>query len=227
VLDGPAARRWLTSGRAASRLVAGVTFVLAFVVLDRAADASFAAHMTQHMLLVVVLAPAVVLGFAPEHAPRAMTGASFALLAAFSQTLALAIWHVPAVFDAADEHVLLHVAEHATLVVTAMAAWWVILCSPAGSPTRFALCVAAAGPMMLLGVLLTFAATPWYAVYTSAHSTSHALVDQQAGGAIMWGPAGLAYVIAAGWIVAQAIVRDEQLTLTPPVERVERVESPQ
>jgi putative membrane protein len=198
--------------RTAARVLAIVTFVVAFGVLDGPADSGFAAHMTQHMLLMVVLAPALVIGWGPRRSLPGTARLSFALAAVVGQAAALIVWHVPAVFEAAEAHTLLHACEHLTLLATAAAAWWVILASPLGAPERFAACVGAAAPMLLLGALLTLANAPWYSSH--ATSASRALVDQQAGGAIMWGPAGVAYVVAASWIVAQAIVRDERFA--PP-----------
>jgi putative membrane protein len=194
-------------GSSVARLLAIAAFAVAFVGLDRSATRSFSAHMTQHMAIVVVLAPLLVIGWRPHEAPRWMRGAAFAGAAAAGQIAALAIWHIPVIFDEAEAHVPLHAFEHLTLLVTATAAWWVILASPVGTATRFAVCVAVAGPMLLVGVWLTLTSTLWYSAYATH------LTDQQVGGAIMWGPAGLAYVVAAGWLVGHAIVEDERLTL--------------
>ena len=195
-------------GRAIARILAIVGFAVAFVALDTAARDNFAVHMTQHMTLIVVLAPLIVLGWAPRRLPRWTSGVGFALLAVGAQTLALIAWHVPAVSDANAAHAPLHAVEHLTLFATSVAAWWVILASPAGTGVRFAACAATAAPMLLLGALLTFAPNPWYAGAT--------LVEQQTGGAVMWGPAGLAYVVAAAWIVASAIVADERFAARGP-----------
>jgi len=189
--------------RETARILAIAGFVVAFAGLDEAAHANFAVHMTQHMVLMVVVAPLAVLGWAPPTLPRWTAGLGFALLAVGAQTVALVVWHVPAVFDAAATHAPLHAGEHALLFATSVAAWWVILASPAGLGVRFAVCAAAAAPMLLLGALLAFAPSPWYAGAT--------LVEQQTGGAVMWGPAGLAYVVAAAWLVASAIFADERL----------------
>ena len=198
-------------GRTVARFLAIAIFAVAFAGLDAPARNSFAVHMTQHMTLVVVLAPLLVLGWAPTRVPRWARGVAFALLAVGAHVAALVLWHVPAVFDAAEAHAPLHVLEHVTLLGTAVLAWWVILASPVGTPVRFAACVASAAPMLLLGALLTFAPHPWYASYSGVGHTLSPLVDQQTGGAIMWGPAGLAYVIAAAWLVASAITNDARL----------------
>ncbi len=59
-------------------------------------------------------------------------------------------------------------------------------------------------PATALGILMTLAATTWYAPY--GHGAT-ALRDQQVAGAIMWGFGGVATVVAAaglfaGWLAA-------------------------
>ncbi len=202
-------------GRALARVVAIASFATAFVVLDNASRTSFAVHMTQHMVLMVVLAPAVVLGWPLQNPPAIMRSHAFAPLAVLAQTAALVVWHLPPVFDAAEANTALHVVEHLVLFGTALATWWVILKSPESAAVRFAVCTAAAAPMLLLGVLLTFSPTVWYSAYAVQHGLSP-LVDQQTGGAVMWGPAGIAYVVAAAWIVAHAITTDERFASSRP-----------
>jgi putative membrane protein len=194
--------------RTAARLLAIGTFAVVFAGFDTASSRSFALHMTQHTLLMVVLAPLIVLGWAPQPAPSWMRGRSFAAGAVVAQIAALVLWHIPAVFDGAAAHVPLHAVEHLTLIAAAIATWWVILASPVAPPTRFAVCAVVAASMLLLGIALTFAPTPWYAVDAAN------LSDQQLGGALMWGPGGLAYVVAAGWLIGRAIVDDERLVLS-------------
>jgi len=195
--------------RVLARIAAIASFALGFVVLDDASRTSFAIHMTQHMVLMVVLAPAIVIGWPLRNPPRFMRSRAFAPLAVAAQTAALVVWHLPSVFDAAQRNMLLHICEHLALFVTALATWWVIIASDEGAATRFAVCATSAAPMLLLGALLTFSPTVWYSAYAVQHGLSP-LVDQQTGGAVMWGPAGIAYVVAAAWIVARAIAVDER-----------------
>jgi putative membrane protein len=201
-------------GRSVARLLAVAVFAVAFVGLDGPARESFAVHMTQHMTLVVVLAPLLVLSWSPRRLPRWTGTVVFALVVVVLQTAMLVLWHVPVVFDAAAAHTPLHVLEHLTLLGSALLGWWVILAAPFGTPVRFAACAAAAAPMLFLGVLLTFASHPWYTSYESTGHLLAPLVDQQTGGAIMWGPAGLAYVVAAAWLVGSALAHDERLLTT-------------
>jgi putative membrane protein len=199
--------------RVLARIAAIASFAVAFVALEDASRTSFAIHMTQHMVLMVVLAPLVVIGWPLHHPPKLLRSHAFAPVAVLSQTAALVVWHIPAVFDAAEANTALHIVEHLVLFATALGTWWVIIASPESAAIRFAVCTAAAAPMLLLGALLTFAPTVWYSAYAGQHGLSP-IVDQQTGGAVMWGPAGIAYVIAAAWIVAQAITSDERFAPT-------------
>jgi putative membrane protein len=202
-------------GRALARIAAIATFAIAFGVLENATRTSFALHMTQHMLLMVVLAPLVVIGWPLRNPPKFMRSRAFAPLAVIAGTAALIVWHLPPVFDAAESNTALHVVEHIVLFVTALATWWVIIASPESAAVRFVVCAAVAAPMLLLGVLLTFSPTVWYSAYAVQHGLSP-IVDQQTGGAVMWGPAGIAYVVAAAWIVARAITVDERFAASRP-----------
>src|SRR2546423_4580136 len=180
------------------------------VGLEPWADRVLSAHMAQHLLLMVVVAPLAVVAWRLPRVPSWARGGAFATVAVAAQTLALVVWHVPGAFEAAQTHAPLHVLEHASLLVTAAAAWWVILSGNIASVgVRFATCLSSAAPMMLLGALMTLAPDPWYSSYATAHSSLSPLADQQTAGALMWGPAGIAYVIAAAWLVAAGIRDDE------------------
>ncbi len=186
-----------------------VTFAIAIVGLEPWTDRVLSAHMAQHLLLMVVVAPLAVLAWPLRRMPAWAAGGAFAALAVALETVALAVWHLPGPYEAAQAHVPLHVVEHATLLGTAAVAWWVILASPASIGVRFATCIASAAPMMLLGALMTLAPDPWYSSYATADSSLSPLADQQTAGALMWGPAGIAYVIAAAWLVA-SVIRDDE-----------------
>jgi putative membrane protein len=191
-------------------------------------------HMVQHVLLVLVAAPMLVLG-APlvpmtlavpvswrrgvrswgrtpwlRWVGRLMQRPLFAWVVSVA---ALWAWHAPPLYDAAVRNQTLHALEHLTFLATAILFWWVAL-----RPARTA--VLAGGLQVLyvftagvqsgaLGAALTFAGSPLYQSY--AHTATAwgltPLQDQQLAGLIMWIPAGLVYVVAAGalfvrWLMA-------------------------
>ncbi|HYL52312.1 MAG TPA: cytochrome c oxidase assembly protein [Acidimicrobiia bacterium] len=197
-------------GQRLAGAAAVVMFALAIVGMEPWSDRVLSAHMVQHLLLMVVVAPLAVVAWPVRRAPAWARGSAFAASVVAIQTIALLVWHLPGPYDAAEAHAPLHVLEHASLLLTAAAAWWVILTwREASIGVRFATCVGSAAPMMLLGVLMTFARAPWYPSYANAHGSLSPLADQQTAGALMWGPAGIAYVIAAAWLVA-SVVRDDE-----------------
>ena len=178
--------------------------------LDQWAARSFAAHMLQHEVVMLVAAPWLVAGrplavFAwampralrmrlasltgspsVRAAWRALTGLGGATAL---QLAALFVWHVPRFFDLAATHRGWHALQHATFLATALAFWWAVRAST-GDAARVRAIVALFVTMLAtgaLGALLTFSPTPWYAT----------LGVPPFGGLLMWVPGGTAYLVAA------------------------------
>lgn len=203
-----------------------LTLLVALVSpLDALGDALFSAHMTQHLLLILVAAPLLVLGepvlpmlwalptAARRHGARWWRRAS--VLPALAHALshpslawavhvgALFFWHIPAPYTWALRHDAVHAVEHASLLGTAMLFWSAAL-DPTGrrrlSYGMGILYVSTAGMLMgALGAILTFARSPWYVAHLTTTASWHLtpLEDQQLAGVIMWVPAGLVYLVAA------------------------------
>lgn len=191
-------------------------------------------HMVQHVLLVLVAAPLIVLG-APlvpmtlalppswrrkirrwgrigwvRRTGRLLTRPPVAWVLSVG---ALWAWHAPLLYDAAVRNEGMHALEHLSFLATAILFWWVALRPGARHrlPGGFeVLYVFTAGIQSgALGALLTFAGSPLYPAYarTVAGWGLTPLQDQQLAGLIMWIPAGLVYVVAAGalfvrWLLA-------------------------
>jgi putative membrane protein len=205
-----------------------LTLVLALSSpLDTATATIFSAHMIQHVLLVAVAPPLILLGLPTTvflngvprgwrrplaTLPHRIPGLAVLLGVLTMPAVAWLVhagtlwaWHIPWLYDAAVQNERLHAVEHATFVITAFLYWWTIV--PAGAHTRNAL-----GPAMgilsvfamgmqsaALGIILTFWSTPIYPVYVGRSELWHisALSDQRLAGLIMWIPAGSVYVVAA------------------------------
>ena len=188
-------------------------------------------HMTQHMLLMYVAAPLLVLG-APfptllwalptrarlrlqrrwQKFHRAVASDLWALwlgLAAAVQAILLWVWHLPALYDAAVGDQLVHVAEHASFLFPSIAFWWVV--TGVVRRTRFGASVLAIFiakfPGLFLGVGMTLALRPWYPSYGEGAA---ALRDQQGAGVVMWVGGGMIATVAGlvvFWHWMQALER--------------------
>jgi putative membrane protein len=190
--------------------------------LDPLGSRYFSAHMVQHEMLMLVTAPLMVLArplaaWAWAFSPARRRGIGVALrtrwwsatwrfitdpLAAWTaHALALWVWHVPALFEAAVGHEGIHALQHASFLATALLFWWAVLGRDARSRQGSGAALAYLFTTMLhtsaLGALLTLAETPWYPRY--------GLADQQLGGLLMWVPGAAAYIAAALMIVARLL----------------------
>jgi putative membrane protein len=200
--------------------------------LDTLGDRLFSAHMVQHEVLMVVSAPLMVLarplaawtwafpsrwrqriGRAVQaRAWAAAWGAITEPIAAWAlHALALWLWHVPRLFDAALDHEPVHALQHASFLGTALLFWWAVIGRDARSRKGSGVALASLFTTMMhtsaLGALLTFAPAPWYLHYagTTQAFGLDPLADQQLGGLVMWVPGGVAYVVAALAIVARLL----------------------
>jgi putative membrane protein len=200
----------------------GTLALALFSPIDEWAERSFAVHMVQHELLMVVAAPLIVLGrpletFAWSAPAVARLGALQALWRSLTSpvgawsvhALAIWIWHVPALFELALNIAGWHVAQHVSFFVSALAFWWVVFAPQ--SRTAGAWAIANLFTTMLhtsaLGALLTFAPSAWYPLGEAPPLRMTPLEDQQLGGLVMWVPGGFTYMIAGlalvrRWLVA-------------------------
>lgn len=223
-----------------SAFAAGLlTLVVALVSpLDAMGDMLFSAHMVQHLLLVLVAAPLLVLGkpalpalwsFPATARRRAghwwihatMTRRITSTLmspgvAWMLHTADLLFWHMPTPYDWTLRSESIHALEHASFVGTAVLFWWAVL-QPTGrrrlSYGMSVLYVSAAGMVMsALAAILVFAPSPWYAGYLTTTAEWHLtpLQDQQLGGLMMWIPASVVYLGAACWFFVQWIGPDSE-----------------
>ncbi len=213
------ARRWPAARSAA--FVAGVAVVLVALQsgLDAYDERLLSAHMLQHVLLLMVAPPLLLLGAPVLLALRALPPAQRPGLAAllararkFARPLVcLAVFtvvvvgfHLPPLFDAAVRHPLLHACEHAAFLTAGLFLWWPLSdADPVpsqrlGSLGRIFYMLVAMVPEDLIGAYLNRANTVVYAPYAaSAHALGiSAVLNQQQAGAIMW--VGSSCIMAAG-----------------------------
>jgi putative membrane protein len=203
-----------------------LTIVLALdSPLDGYASKLFWAHMLQHVLLLTIAPPLVLLGrpwprmwrALPLHtrarvgralarsrfaAPlRALTGPRPAWLL-FNATVVL--WHLPVAYNATLTSGWVHQLEHAMFFFTGLL-FWARVIDPGPLrprlqwPARVAYALGAMSVGWALAIALVLAPHPLYAHYAAlAHRPGgiSAMTDQQLAAGVMWVPGSLSYTVA-------------------------------
>jgi putative membrane protein len=148
--------------------------------VDSLADDLFFMHMIQHMLLLDVVPILAILGLTKvilrpvtrtvsemERQAGPLAHPAFALILYVAVIWA---WHIPAAYDLALRHPVVHVLEHMSFVVAGSLYWWHLL-----SPIRARMRLGGMGPVIymattklfvgVLGMGLAFAPVALYSYY--------------------------------------------------------------
>ena len=208
------------------------------------------AHMLQHMVLMMVAPPLVLLGAPlipmvrglPVFAAREFAGPflNWPLAGRIGRTLthpvsalllmgvAMFAWHTPALYELALRSPAWHQVEHACFFVTSLIFWWPVV-QPWPSKAQWPRW--AMVPYLLiadlqntvLSAILVFSDRVLYPSYSATPRLFgfSALEDQIAAGAIMWVVGSLAFVVPAMVIAVQCLSRKPSQESTTPVRRRE------
>ena len=164
------------------------------------------AHMVQHLLLMLVAAPLVLLGMGLQR--PAVLHPAFCWVAG---TLTVIVWHVPVVFELALQSPFLHVIEHASFFFAGILFWWPVI-SP-GIEARWSVPLYlffATLPCDALSAFLTFCGHVVYPHYLSCirNVRLSPLDDQALAGALMWVTVTFAYLVPALIVTARLLANE-------------------
>lgn len=167
------------------------------------AASSFTGHMVQHLLMIVVAAPLLVLArpvatvlarWSPQwlrssvHRRASSWWRGVGPLFAPALFLAtLYVTHLTGIYDAALGNRVVHDLEHAAYLTAAIALWAVVTAGGrTGAPRRVGAVFGVIGGSALLGVVLLSASTPLVPTYARELGVNAALDDQRAAASLMW-----------------------------------------
>jgi putative membrane protein len=212
--------------------------------LELAASSVFTAHMVQHLLLMLVVAPLLVCGrpvlvlgqamplrgrrlfvrVRSRPSVRAAREVLFHPVSAWAIGVAvLWAWHLPALYEVALRRDALHGVEHASLIATAALVWALALGRarrPLAIPAASGLLLATALQSGALGAVLALAQRPLYPIHASVAPSwgLTPLEDQQLAGGLMWVPPGIVYTVVIAALLAHWLgsleVRDRERAAT-------------
>lgn len=197
-------------------------------------------HMVQHMVLMNLAAPLIVLGAPvrtmlwalptperqiPGHArrwleqrariPRYLFWQPITLWLLYA--LVMWVWHLPRLYEAALRHDLVHDLQH-LMFFAVSCLFWRVLFDPIG---RLRMSQGAAVLYLfltslhatILGVFMALAPTLWYPTYAGRTEPwgLSALGDQQLAGYIMWMPACMMYALVAAVLFARWLAEEHNV----------------
>jgi putative membrane protein len=230
VRRGPSALRAAEAPvwRLCSMLAALLTAIIALVSpVDGLADQLFLMHMVQHMLLLDLVPILAILSLTKvilrpvTRAVRELERSAGAIAhPAFAVVLYIAViwaWHIPAAYDLALRHPVIHVAEHVSFLAAGSLYWWHLL-----SPIRARMRLDGMGPVVYmastklfvgaLGMGLAFAPSALYPYYVH-HARVWGLSaddDQSIAGLIMAVEQSLVMGVALVVLFVRALAESER-----------------
>jgi len=233
------------AARSAVAFVCGLAVVAAALAgqVDALADASLAWHMAQHLALLSLAAPLLLLGAPLRLALAALPPRAAAVLAGVLNGAPLRVlthpvtaWlqfalvlygtHFSPLYEAALENEAVHALEHALYLSSALVFWTPLLAvapAPHAPPH--------AARILLLFLALPMSAFLGFALYVGRevlypHYAAHpnALADQSAAGAVMWIAGGAPLFLAMLWCVADWGAREQRLAAA--ADAAERCHTP-
>lgn len=208
--------------------------------IDRLGAELFFMHMVQHLLTMMIAAPLLCLAnpfpillWGMPRNWRLGVGQLFSQQSLFRRSLTLATrphymwflffavylgWHEPAAYNLALRRGWVHDLEHITFFGVSMLFWWHAfgvapkIHKPMPVWARLAFLLGAIPPNMLAGVVIAFSDRIIYTYYESIPRVwgFTLLQDQRLGGAIMWIPGSMMFLIAGIIVLAIGLQQEQE-----------------
>jgi putative membrane protein len=232
---------WLGSPRWRAWMF-GLGVLTAFLALESPVDTGgdnylLSLHMVQHLVLMMVSPPLVLLGICgmrppdPARAPglrRLWTASTRPLPATVLFNAVLLVWHIPTLYDTTLRNEAAHIVEHVTFIAVGVVLWWAVVDPIRGegttpiSPFQKIAALAVAGvPPTVLGLIFSVASNPFYEFYARAPRLwgLSPVTDQQVAGVVMFGLGNLIYFAAISvifWRILGNPADDDIEAVAPP-----------
>ena len=187
----------------------------------------FSAHMVQHVLLGDIAPLLILLGLSRvimRPATRRLMRVERALGSLASPAAGIALWlgimylwHVPALYDAATEHSLIHLLEHASFFAAGLALWWPLI-QPVPMRRRLTglqpigYIAAAKAGLAALGLYLAWSTTALYPYYEQTPRIwgLTPVEDQNIGGVLMMAEQSFTLVLVMVALFVRALSKSEE-----------------
>ena len=208
--------------------------------IDVLASHLFTMHMVQHVLLVMIIPPLLLLAnplpyslWGLPDGARRRAGSLLSREARFRHLLAKSTgpgiawlifvivywgWHDPGAYTLALQNGLVHDLEHITFLLASLIFWWHVL--GAGprihkrmSPlARGGYALLAVPPSMLAGIAIAFSTEPIYPYYEVMPRLwgLSLMDDQRIAGVIMWVPGSMMFMLAAIVLVGRWLQKESE-----------------
>lgn len=132
-------------------------------------------------------------------------------------------WHDPNAYNLALQNGFIHDLEHLTFFLVSMLFWWHVIGAgprihrPLSPIGRFAYVLMGIPPNMLAGLAIVFASGPIYTYYESMPRIwgLSVMEDQKIGGVIMWVPGSMMYIMAGLILISRWLQQEEQKPALP------------
>ncbi len=202
-------------GWRAGSFVAGLLFIWIAAASPLAAldHNMLTAHMVQHLLLMTLAPPLLLLGM-PRKPPAhpSLSVVVHPALCWVAAAATLVVWHIPSVFMLGMRSPLLHGIEQASFLASGLLFWWPVA-RPMPRESKWPeasillYLFLATLPCDILSGFLVFCDRVVYPVFLSSpHSFGlSALEDQQCAGALMWTCVTVVYLIAGTVFTARLL----------------------